>query len=117
VAGGFPAGQVSIRLAEPVQLGTLPVVSSDDDYPVTWASNGQGTSGIIIALRFGFSGSSLQPDRQVLCQVRDDGAYTIPGGFLGEYYASLPDHREINVLRWRTNAAQIDERSQLHIVS
>lgn len=116
-AGGFPAGQVSVRLAEPVQLGAISVPGPGDDFPVSWVSNGQGTSGIIISLRFGVAQTSVRPDRQVLCLVRDNGAYTIPGGILGDYYASLPDHRELNVLRWRTNSTRVDERSVLHIVS
>lgn len=116
-AGGFPAGQVSLRLAEPIQLAALTNVAPGDDFPISWANNGQGTSGVILALRFGVSATSLAPDRQVLCLVRDNGGYTIPGGILGEYYASPPDHRELNVLRWRTNSQQIDERSLLHIVS
>ncbi len=116
-AGGFPPGQVSVRLAEPVRIGALSPDDIGEDYPVSWETNGDGTSGIIIALRYGASSSSVRADRQLLCIVRDNGSFTITAGLMGEYQASLPDFRELNVLRWRTNSASIDARSVLYVVS
>ncbi len=115
-AGGFPASQVALRLAEPIRLGPV-VLTDDQDLPITWESNGDANSGVIISVRFTTSVTSEIPDAQVLCVVRDNGAYTIPAATLGQYFASNPASRQLNVLRWRTNFSTVDERSSLYIVS
>lgn len=117
VAGGFPGGQIAVRLAEPVLLGPLTPAVAGQDFPISWATNGDARSGIIISLRYAFTATSDEPDRQLLCTVRDNGSYTVPGGLLTEWATSNPAFRSVNVLRWRTNEASIDERSKLHIVS
>ncbi len=117
VAGGFPGGQIAVRLAEPVLLGPLAPVEAGADYAISWASNGDPRSGVIISMRYALAGSTDAPNRQLLCTVRDDGAYTIPGGVLTEWSTSNAASRSVNVLRWRTNEASVDERSKLHIVS
>jgi hypothetical protein len=115
-AGGFPASQVALRLAEPIRLGPV-VITENQDLPVTWASNGDANSGVIISVRYTSSLSTDRADAQLLCVVRDNGAYTIPASSLGNYYASNPASRSLNVLRWRTNFSTVDERSSLYIVS
>ncbi len=117
VAGGFPAGQIKVQLAEPVRLGTLTPIVPGEDYPISWETNGNAQSGIIISMRYASAASDDRADQQVLCIVRDNGAYTISGGLLSEWSSSNPAFRVANVLRWRTNEATVDERSKLHIVS
>jgi hypothetical protein len=116
-AGGFPAASIGLRLAEPVVVDAVQVGSETEDLPIRWQANGDANSGIIISLRFSTVAGTLAPNRQLLCTVRDNGAFTIAGGFLGEYFSSDPVSRSVNVLRWRTNAVTVDERSALYIVS
>jgi hypothetical protein len=116
-AGGFPAAQVAVRLAEPVQLGTVTDGEINEDLPVSWATNGDANSSIIISLRYTTSLTSTVPDVQVLCIVRDNGAYAIPASFLGNYYSANPESRSLNVLRWRTSTSEVDERTALYVVS
>ncbi len=115
--GGFPAGQIALRLAEPISLGPITAPQANEDLPISWSANGDANSGVIISLRYTSSLSSTLPDAQVLCVVRDNGAYTISTGFLGLYFSSNPASRQLNVLRWRTNSARIDDRTNLYIVS
>jgi hypothetical protein len=116
-AGGFPPGQISVRLAEPIDLAPIVVGGSDQDLAFQWALNGDANSSVIISMRYTTAVTTEVPDAQLLCVVRDNGSYTIPAGTLGIYYASNPASRQVNVLRWRTNTARVDERSQLYIVS
>jgi hypothetical protein len=115
--GGFPGSQVAVKLAEPIRLGPITGGEINQDLPVSWQANGDANSSVIISLRYTSSFTSTLPDAQVLCIVRDNGGYAVPGTFLGNYYASNPASRELNVLRWRTNNTRVDERTVLYIVS
>lgn len=116
--GGFPASQIALRLAEPIRLGPIPVLNVNDPLTVTWDKNGDENSGVIISIRWASGQSTVAgPDQQVLCVVRDNGAYTVAGSLLGNFYASEPTQRVLNVLRWRTNSSRIDTRTTLYIVS
>jgi hypothetical protein len=117
VTGGFPGSQVTVRLAEPIQLGTVTAGEINQDLPVSWTANGDANSSVILSVRYTSSTTNAQPDVQVLCIVRDNGAYSIPSSLLGNYYASNPASRALNVLRWRTNATRVDDRTSLYIVS
>lgn len=116
-AGGFPASQVAVRLAEPIRLGAVTDGEINEDLPVSWETNGDANSGVIISLRYTTSPTSTVPNTQVLCTVRDNGAYAIPASFLGNYYSANPESRTLNVLRWRTNTVTVDERTALYIVT
>ncbi len=116
-AGGFPGSQISLRLAEAVRLGPLTPTAIGEDYPISWQQNGDARSGIIISMRYASAASTTAANLQVLCLVRDNGSYTIPGGLLTEWYTSNPSFRSVNVLRWRTNTVEVDPRSTLYIVS
>lgn len=116
--GGFPASQIALRLAEPIRLGPIPVLNVNDPLSLTWEKNGDENSGVIISIRWASGQSTVAgPDQQVLCVVRDNGAYTVAGTLLGNFYASEPTQRALNVLRWRTNSSSIDARTTLYIVS
>ncbi len=117
LAGGFPGGQVAVRLAEPVRLGPLMNPVMGEDFPISWETNGDARSGIVISMRYAATSTAGAPDQQYLCIVRDNGAYTIPGSSLTDWYMSPPALREVNVMRWRTNVTEIDERSIFHVVS
>lgn len=116
-AGGFPPGQIAVRMAEPLELGPLVAPTTDTDLAFEWSTNGDANSSVIISMRYTTAVTTDVPDAQLLCVVRDNGAYTIPAGTLGIYYASNPASRQVNVLRWRTNTVRVDERSQLYLVS
>jgi len=116
-AGGFPPGEVAVRLAEPLALAPISVTEVDQDLSFQWEANGDANSSVIISMRYTTAVTTEVPDAQLLCIVRDNGAYTIPSGTLGIYYASNPASRSVNVLRWRTNSVRVDDRSQLYVVS
>lgn len=117
VSNGFPAGEVAVRLAEPIDLGALGPVEVGADFPVSWSTEGDDNSGVIVALRHASGPASDRPDRQLLCIVRDNGSYTVPGGLMGEFTSSPQEFRELSVLRWRTNRNELDGRTNLYVVS
>jgi len=117
VAGGFPGGRVSVRLSEPVMLGSLAEVVPGQSYLIIWATNGDQRSGIVISMRYAAGAAAQGANQQVLCNVRDDGAYTFQGAQLLAWASSNALFRSINVLRWRSNTAAVDARSTLYIVS
>lgn len=116
-AGGFPPGQIGVRMAEPLALEPVVAPAIDQDLAFQWSANGDANSSVIISMRYTTAVTTDVPDAQLLCVVRDNGSYTIPAGTLGLYYSSNPASRQVNVLRWRTNAVRVDERSQLYLVS
>jgi len=117
VAGGFPGGQVSVRLSEPVVLRSLAAVVPGTNYSLSWATNGDARSGIVISMRYAAGSATDGANQQLLCNVRDDGEYTFQGSQLLAWASSNALFRSINVLRWRTNTASVDARSTLYIVS
>lgn len=116
-AGGFPPGQIGVRMAEPLDLQPIVAPAIDQDLAFEWTANGDANSSVIISMRYTTAVTTEVPDAQLLCIVRDNGSYTIPAGTLGIFYSSNPASRQVNVLRWRTNEVRVDERSQLYLVS
>lgn len=117
-AGGFPGSQIQVRLAEPMRVGaqTPPSVNSGD-YALTWQTDGDDNSGVLLSMRFGSFANEGVADRQLFCVLQDDGAFTVPESFLGEYLNSGPELRSINMTRWRTRTVNVDERTRFYIVS
>ncbi len=117
-AGGFPGSQVRVRLAEPIRVGPqTPPTATSGDYAITWQTDGDENSGVLLSMRFGSFANEGRADRQLLCVLRDDGAFTVPASFMVEYFSSVPNLRSINVLRWRTRVTNVDERTRFYIVS
>lgn len=117
VPNGFPAGEIAVRLAEPVQLGPLGPVEVGVDFPVNWDSEGDENSGVIVALRHALGPASDRADQQLLCIVRDNGRYTVPAGLMGEFTSSPREFRELSVLRWRTNRNSLNGTTDMYVVS
>jgi hypothetical protein len=116
-AGGFPGSQVTVRLAEPLRVGPFTAPEPGQSFTLTWEQNGDANSGVVVSLRYGAFSSEGEPNRQLICVAQDDGSITIAPTLLADYFASDVDSREINVLRWRTNVTNVDERSRLYIIS
>lgn len=117
-AGGFPGSQVRVRLAEPIRVGPqTPPTDASSNYAITWQADGDENSGVLLSLRFGSFANDGRADRQLLCVLQDDGAFTVPTSFLSEYLNSVPNLRSINVTRWRTRVTNVDERTRFYIVS
>ena len=114
---GFPASGVAVRLAEPVRLGPVAQPASNQPFRFTWAPDGDANSGIILSLRFREGATGSVPTTQVLCILRDDGAYDVPATLLTEYLQSPSSFRSLQVTRWRTNFSQVDARTLLHVLS
>lgn len=117
-AGGFPGSQVQVRLAEPIRVGAqTPPSAGSGEYALTWQTDGDENSGVLLSMRFGSFANEGRADRQLLCILPDDGAFTVPESFLVEYLNSVPELRSINMLRWRTRVTNVDERTRFYIVS
>ncbi len=116
-AGGFPGGQVAVRLAEPIRVGDYTEPTEGQNFSLTWQSNGDANSGVLISLRYASVSSTGNADRQLLCVVPDNGSFLIGQQLLNDYVTSPESSREINVSRWRTNNVSVDERSRLYIVT
>ncbi len=113
----FPGATIGVRLAEPIIPGNLTLPASGQNWTVTWNATNDPTAAIILTLQFANPSTAPFANAQLICSLRDDGSYTIPGTLLGRFLAAPASRRALELLRWRTNETQIDPRTLLHIVS
>ena len=115
-SGGFIASTVSVRLAEPIVPEDITVPLANSPMTVRW-NPGDSTSAIILSIKYANPINSTYANEQVLCSLRDDGLEDIAATALGPFLQSPANKRSIKITRWRTQVAQPNLRSILHIVS
>ena len=111
----YPAGTVSVVLAEPLIVPSV-TVQTNQPLDITWNGSSTTSSAVLLNLIYASPGSGYG-NRQVICELKDDGAAVIPTSLLADFYTSPPVYRKLTLTRFRTNQVDIDSRTLLHINS
>lgn len=113
----FPAQNISVKLAEPILPQPVTVPTDGQPMQVRWNGTNDATASVALSLRYADPTSSPYANRQVYCEVKDDGSFDIPASGLLSFLISPPELRSLTLTRWRTNEIMPDTRTVLHIVS
>lgn len=113
----FPAQNISVKLAEPLIPQAVTVPELGAPMQVRWNGTNDASAAIILALRYADPATSSYANRQVYCEVKDDGAFDIPANGISAFLLSPGNLRSLSFTRWRTNELLPDAKTVLHIVS
>lgn len=116
-AGAFPAQSISVKLAEPLLPQAMALPQTGAPLAVRWNATNDPSAAIIIQLKYADPASSSFANRQVYCEVRDDGSFDVPANGLTSFLQSPANLRSLTLTRWRTNEVLPDAKTVLHIVS
>jgi hypothetical protein len=105
-SGGFPAAEIAVRTAEPFTLDPVPVGEQGAEVPLHWTAAPHPNSVMVVSLRYATSISATQ-NRQVYCELADDGSFTIPGDVTFEWQATGSKLRSASATRYRANLKQV----------
>ncbi|MGH7664714.1 MAG: hypothetical protein ACRENI_10535 [Gemmatimonadaceae bacterium] len=89
---GFAAREIAGPTAEAVTLSPVGVPAAGDPLPLAWNPPGDEQSKMVISLRYASPGSP-QLNRQVYCELFDDGAHEIEPDLLDGWRNSYQDMR------------------------
>jgi hypothetical protein len=112
----FPAGSVSVLLAEPI-LAPDVTVSLTQPMVITWNGSTSQTSAVLLSLRYANPGNAGYGNQQIVCQLKDDGLMELPASSLATFLQSPGIHRSLTLTRFRTSEVNLDDRTLLHISS
>jgi hypothetical protein len=110
----YPAGSVSVLLAEPI-LAPDVTVSLTQPMVITWNASTSQTSAVLLSLRYANPGNAGYGNQQIVCQLKDDGLMELPASSLATFLQSPNIHRSLTLTRFRTSEVQLDDRTLLHI--
>ncbi|MBL0940203.1 MAG: hypothetical protein IBJ03_15015 [Gemmatimonadaceae bacterium] len=113
----FPAQNISVKLAEPILPQPIAVPAAGAPMQVRWNGTNDNSAAIILALRYADPTSSTYANRQVYCEVKDDGSFDIPANGITSFLISPSHLRSLTITRWRTNEVMPDSKTVLHIVT
>lgn len=113
----FPASSITVKLAEPLVPGPLTLPTAGQPLAVTWNGTNDASSAVLLSLRYANPPGGTAANEQVYCAARDDGAFDIPASGLAPFLAAPAATRSLKITRWRTNEAQPDPRTLVHIAS
>jgi hypothetical protein len=108
-AGGFPAATASVRTAEPFTFDPVLVTEEPEGLPLSWTTDfPTGIVGqiMLVSLRYA-SGGGDDLDRQIYCELRDDGSFTVPADLAVGWGDAGVTVRTVNVQRVRKQIVQI----------
>lgn len=108
-ANGFPLFSIKARSAEAFTFTEPAVPAAGQPLVLSWTTTGVAPgSSMLVSLRYNAPNSD-ELDRQVFCEMVDDGTFSIPATFLVEWRTAT--ERETAFSRWRTEFKQVDGRS------
>ncbi len=113
----YPAATISVRLAEPLNVGPTSVPAGTEPMSFTWNAVSDSTSAIILSLRYANPSTSPYPNEQIYCSLEDDGTHQLSTSVLAAFLASPNSLRFLQITRWRTREAVLDPRTVLHIAT
>lgn len=113
----YPAANISVRLAEPLNAGPITVPTGINSMIFTWTPSADTTSAIILSLRYANPSTSSFANEQIYCSLRDDGTHQIIQSQLTAFLASPNNKRSLIMTRWRTQESLVDSRTLLHIAT
>ena len=104
---GFPAFFVRARSAEAFTFTEPAVPAVGQPIQLAWTATGiPAGSAMLVSLRYESATSTTGLDRQIFCELIDDGSFAIPSSIAGGW--RLATERESAMSRWRTQFKQID---------
>ena len=113
----YPAGNVSVLLAEPLFAPPVNTGSGSQPITVTWNGSSDNTSAVLLALNYATSASVGFADFQIVCELSDDGQAAIASSFLTDFRNSPIAYRSLTLTRLRTNEVTLANNTLLHINS
>ncbi|HYW30766.1 MAG TPA: hypothetical protein VE869_04600 [Gemmatimonas sp.] len=116
-AGGYPASNISVKLAEPVVPGVIAVPAPGEPFSVRWNAVSDPTSLVIISLRYGTGGAGSALSEQLYCTATDDGLFEIQASSLFNFQSSPVATRSLSITRFRSNQSLIDPRTLIFVGS
>lgn len=114
---GFPAGQIKLRMSEPLTIDDVTIPAAGNPLQVRWNASSDPTTAVFLSLRYANPASSLYANEQILCSLSDDGNEELPASALTAFLASPTALRALSITRWRTATMNPEANSLLHIVS
>jgi hypothetical protein len=106
--GGFANGTISVATARPFALGPInPSPPEGQDLDLTWTPAGDDSTKILISLQYGLGG--FQANRQIFCELVDDGVYKVPAILLTEWRSATTGSRSVKADRWRVALRQVTD--------
>jgi hypothetical protein len=115
--GGFPAANLSIKTAEDFRFTTPDTAARDVPMPVEWTAATAPGSRMRLSFRFASSVATTTPDRQLFCDLADDGAYTMSAVNADAFRLSPYEYRSWVATRVRTRSTVLEEDVTVHLVS
>ena len=113
----YPGSSISVKLAEPILPGLVTLPAAGQPIAVTWNATNDTTAVVNISLRYRIGSGTNVAMEQLVCSARDDGAFDIPSSTLESFRTSPVDTRSMSITRFRTNFAELDDRTLLFIGS
>lgn len=114
---GFPAGQIKVRMAEPVTIEDVTIPAAGSSMTVRWNASPDPTTAVYLSVKYANPASSLYANEQILCSLSDDGNEELQASALTPFLASPVAMRSVSVTRWRTATTNPETTALLHIVS
>jgi hypothetical protein len=111
---GFPAMTLDAATVAPFTLGPIDP-NPESELRLTWAPVQGGNTAVVISLQYSSSPTSSTADRQIYCSVRDDGSFTVPTEFVGNWKNSSASARRATAYRWRTSFTSLNSALLLSI--
>jgi hypothetical protein len=115
--GGFPAANLILKTAEAFTFNTPDTAAREVPMPVTWTAAPLPGSRMRMSFRFASNNTLTTPDRQLFCDVADDGAFTISAVNADAFRISDYSTRSWVTTRVRTSSTDLGNDATVHLIS
>jgi hypothetical protein len=110
-AGGFPASSIQVVTATPFAFGTVePAPTIGQGLDLTWSPAGDDSSKMVVSLQYASPAGQVSTlNEQILCDLVDDGAFTVDPLLVSGWREALDDERRLQASRWRTASRDLGD--------
>lgn len=105
--GGFPAFSIRARTAEEFTFTEPSVPAAGQPIALSWTAGVPAGSAMLVSLRYRSASATSGLDRQIYCEMLDDGSFSVPSQFATGW--RVAQARETAMSRWRTEFEQIND--------
>jgi hypothetical protein len=107
-AGGFSGGTISVLTARGFTMGPIdPSPPPNEGLDLTWSPAGDDGTKMLISLQYSNDSEVVDPNRQIFCELLDDGAAEVP--VPSEWRTATPGSRRFEAARWRVAAKEVPD--------
>jgi hypothetical protein len=107
--GGFATSNISVLTAHGFTMGPIdPSPPASADLELTWSPAGDDSTKILISLQYRDVGQG-EPNEQIFCSLKDDGAATIRSFFVTRWRVATAGSRRYEAARWRVAAKEVPD--------